>query len=198
MFSGIVESIGTINTVVDQHECKLICLTPDIPMSDLTVNDSLAVNGVCLTVTACSTSTVELTAVPETLRRTTLQYLQPATLVNLERALQFNHRIGGHFVQGHVDCMGKISELEVDGDALLVKVKTPPTIMKYIVNKGFITIDGMSITAIDTGQDWFTVTFIPHTRAVSITQYYQLNTKVNLEVDILGKYVEKLLTQSRQ
>lgn len=194
MFSGIVETLGHIVNVQQLNECQKLIIAPGIAFDDLKVGDSVAVNGVCLTVTAFNAENFVVTVVPETLRLTNLVHLQPGNEVNLERSLLFNGRIGGHCVQGHVDAVGRILDKVTDGQgAILVTIELPEQLAKYVVNKGYITLDGMSITVIEAGKNCFTVTFIPHTLTVTIAKNYQKNTLINIEVDIIGKYFEKML-----
>ncbi len=193
MFTGIVETIGVVEHIELINECKTLKIAPDIYFSDLKINDSLSVNGVCLTITDLSDESIYLTAVPETLRLTNLGMLEKNSIVNLERSLKPDTRNSGHYVQGHVDGMGKIIEIKNEGDAQLIKISITSSLSKYIVNKGYITIDGMSITIIKSTPEWFTVTFIPHTQNITIVKNYTVNTFVNIEVDILSKYIEKLL-----
>lgn len=194
MFSGIVEAIGSIVSIDAHNDCITFCISPSIHFNDVKVGDSISVNGVCLTVTQLLAHNFTVTAVPETLRVTNLGVLKVATSINLERSLAVGARIGGHTVQGHVDFSGEILDLQHDGKAaLLAKISNPSVYAKYIVNKGYITLDGMSITVIQATPEWFTVTFIPHTQQVSVVKQYSIGTKINVEVDILGKYVEKLL-----
>jgi riboflavin synthase len=194
MFSGIVEGLGTIIQLSLSEGCKHFVIAPEQPFDDLTVGDSVSVNGVCLTVTSFTSDTFHVTAVPETLRLTNLDYLAEGEKVNLERAMKLNARVGGHYVQGHVDGTGEILEIEHDNsNALLVKIGMPQAFAKYMVNKGYIAIDGMSITIINATPEWFTVTFIPHTQAVTVVNQYKKGTKVNLEVDMAAKQLEKLL-----
>lgn len=194
MFNGIVTTLGVITAMTCEQGCKSFTLQPQQPFHDLSLGESIAVNGVCLTVTHFTHDTFTVTAVPETLRLTNLKHLAIQHVVNLERALQLGARISGHVVQGHVDGMGHILDMHHDdSEALLVKISMTPELAKYIVAKGFITIDGMSITVIACTPEWFTVTFIPHTQDITIIKHYKKNTVVNLEVDIMGKYIEKLL-----
>lgn len=194
MFSGIVSAIGIIQRILKhQDSIDFIICIPNT-FTHLEIGESIAVNGVCLTVTDFTQTTISVTAVPETLRITNLGQLTENNLVNLERSITLNTRLGGHYVQGHVDATGEILDIQADGNAaILVKISMPKELGKYIVRKGYITLDGMSITVIDTAPDWFTVTFIPHTQKATIVQYYHVGSKINLEVDILSKYVEKLL-----
>jgi riboflavin synthase len=194
MFSGIVETIGFIQRAEFIHDCLHATLRPNIAFDDLNLGDSVAVNGVCLTVTAFDAQEFNVVIVPETLRLTNLDALKEGAIVNLERSMRVNARIGGHNVQGHVDTRAQITALIPDGDAALIAtIQVARALTKYIVKKGYVTIDGMSITVMDVSKDFFTVTFIPHTQAVTIVNQYQVGTQVNIEVDIMGKYIEKLL-----
>lgn len=195
MFSGIVETIGTILQIIKEDGCNTFVIKPHLPWQETyVIGESIAVNGVCLTVTAFNAESFTVTAVPETLRLTNLNVLTINSVVNLEKSLRANSRNGGHHVQGHIETVGKIIAIEADNsNAWLVKISVPATLTKYIVKKGYITLDGMSITVIDVDADTFTVTLIPHTQAVTITHQYQVGCLINIEVDILGKYIEKLL-----
>ncbi len=193
MFNGIVEAIGTIHKINHTHGSVDFSISNPKDFNDLYVGASVAVNGVCLTVTRFTKHDFEVTAVPETLRVTNLSRLEQGDKVNLERAMKADSRMGGHYVQGHVDTVGEILAIESEGNALLVKISVTPKITKYLVKKGYVGLDGMSITVIDVDQDWFTVTFIPQTQMATIIGHYQIGTKINIEVDILGKYVEKIL-----
>lgn len=194
MFSGIVEAIGRILKVTVISESKQFVITRPQSFTAINIGESIAVNGVCLTVTEFDDVSFTVTAVPETLSRTNLQALQLSSAVNLERAMRLDSRLGGHFVQGHVDAVGKVLELvPVDDLAYLLKIAVPEQLTRYIVPKGFITLDGMSLTVIDVTDDWFTVTLIPHTLAVTISQHYQVNQLINLEVDMISKYIEKIV-----
>jgi riboflavin synthase len=194
MFGGIVETVGIVSFIKISPSHIDISITPQIEFSDINIGDSIAVNGVCLTVVTFVNNTFTATIVPETMRLTNLGNLEVGSKVNLERALPANGRVSGHYVQGHIDGCAEIIELQYDGSkALIVTFAIPPHLAKYLVNKGYITIDGMSITIIEATPSWFSVTFIPHTQAATTVHEYRLGSLVNLEVDILGKYVEKLL-----
>ncbi len=192
MFTGIVEETG----VVRQARPGLLDITADIVMSDLRLGDSVAVDGACLTVVERTDRTFAVNVQPETLRRTTLGDLTPGRRVNLERALAANGRLGGHIVQGHVDATGRIVELRPDGDGLIARFEAPIPLMRYVVTKGFIAINGISLTVVDVGRDWFTVALIRYTRDHVALLDGGVGSRVNLEVDVLAKYVERLL-QSR-
>ena len=194
MFSGIVETIGIIRNLVLENGCKQFTLHTVLDFTDIEIGHSVAVNGVCLTVTDFSAHTLHMTAVPETLRLTNLDELNIGDQVNLERALQANTRIGGHYVQGHVDATGEILALTPDNsEAWLVSISLPLALKKYVVKKGYVTLDGMSITVAAVHADYFIVTLIPHTQAVTIANQYAVGKKINIEVDMMAKYVESLL-----
>lgn len=199
MFSGIVESTGSIALLEIKNNCTTMTVIAPDYFSDLKIGDSISVNGVCLTIVTHSHSTFTVVIVPETVRKTTLGNLVVGSLVNLERSLKLSDRIGGHIVQGHVDETGKISDIQTDGDsAILIKIQISTTLSKYIIEKGFITIDGMSITVITALNEYFSVTLIPHTRAVTIAKNYCVGARVNLEVDMMAKYVEKIIEARKQ
>jgi riboflavin synthase len=194
MFNGIIETIGTLSSIEIKQGCKVFTIKPQHGIGDLSLGESIAVNGVCLTVTDFTPHTFNVTVVPETLSVTNLDRLNQGSKVNLERALKANARISGHYVQGHVDGVGTLLKLKHDqGQALLATISTPPTLDNYLVDKGFIALDGMSITIIRATASYFTVTFIPHTQDVTIINHYREGDGINIEVDIMGKYIKKLL-----
>lgn len=195
MFSGIVSTLSSIHALALVNGCKQFTIARPKSFADLDLGESIAINGVCLTVTDFDQDNFWVQVVPETLRLTNLDQLVVGDLVNLERAITLNDRIGGHHVQGHIDGIGKIITMAHDqcSEALLVKISIPNGLHRYLVNKGYVTLDGMSITVIDCTPDWFTVTFIGYTKAHTIVKTYQVGQRINIEVDILGKYVEKLL-----
>jgi riboflavin synthase len=191
MFNGIIEAIGTVTHL--EYDVDAIHLTLSSPYSDLYVGESVAVNGVCLTVVETHEESFKVTVVKETLRVTNFSDIKINDKVNLERSLPFNGRISGHYVQGHVDCIGEIIHIHEESIALLVTIRIPYEFQPYIVNKGYIALDGMSITVIKVEQNEFTVTFIPHTQKVTVIPQYKKGSKINIEVDILSKYVKKQL-----
>jgi riboflavin synthase len=194
MFSGIVEETGVIEHLVERPGGTTLRVRAEIVLEGIKVGDSIAINGACLTVVGFDAGSFDVELAPETLRKTCLRTLQTNDSVNLERSLAVNGRLGGHFVQGHIDSPAEVIASQADGEGVITTFRAPVSLMKYIVPKGYIAIDGMSLTVVDTGTDWFTISFISHTRAVTVARYYQPGRQVNLEVDILGKYVEKLLT----
>lgn len=188
MFTGIVEEIGSIKTI----ESDRLDITASVVLDDLKPGDSVSVNGACLTVTNLHESYFSVNIVPETIRRTNLGQLCVDSGVNLERAIQAAGRFGGHIVQGHVDTTGRVISIEKDAEALLIAITTPDSYMKYIVEKGFITVDGTSLTVVNCEMSIFTVTIVPYTKENTIFGSIQVDDSVNLEVDILAKYVESL------
>ena len=198
MFNGIVETIGRIESLTLQKDCLHLSIAPFNELNDLKIGDSIAVNGICLTITDLTKTHFNVTVVPETLRKSNLIELSEKSLVNLERSMQITHRISGHYVQGHSDGVGEIIEMVQDGqDASLLKIAIPQSIQKYIVKKGYIALDGMSITVIEAEQDWISITLIPHTKKATIAHQYQLGSLINIEVDIFGKYIEKIFVENR-
>lgn len=193
MFTGIVEETGTVAAITQRPGGTTLTLRAREVLGGVEIGDSIAVNGACLTVVRSDDTSFDVELAPETLRKTALGQVQEGATVNLERSLAVNGRLGGHVVQGHVDATGEITALHPDGEGVMATFRAPASLMKYIVPKGYIAIDGMSLTIVDTGPDWFTVSFIAHTRAVTVVCDYAPGRRVNLEVDILGKYVEKLL-----
>ncbi|HEX4045267.1 MAG TPA: riboflavin synthase, partial [Gammaproteobacteria bacterium] len=177
-----------------ENGCKHFSITSEKPLTDLIIGDSIAVNGVCLTITRCTTTEFHVTAVPETLRLTNLAALAAGDSVNLERSLAMHTRIGGHYIQGHVDGTGEIVSVTADhSDALLVKIRVPAHLSHYIVNKGYIALDGMSITVINIIEDCFTITLIPHTQVVTIVKQWRPGHLINIEIDVMAKYIYQYL-----
>jgi riboflavin synthase len=190
MFTGIVETTGKIVTIrPGRKSTELIVRTAIAPR----VGDSLAVNGVCLTVVAKRGPRVRFDVLNETMRRTNFGELADGSLVNLERPLRANAGLDGHFVQGHVDGTGRVRRWEKVGKDYVLEVTAPRLLMKYIVEKGSIAVDGISLTVAGLGCDWFRIWIIPHTCAITNLRTRHPGEAVNLEVDILAKYVERML-----
>lgn len=188
MFTGIVEEIGVVQ---EARPGTLVIGARDV-LSDLKLGDSVAVDGACLTIVEQSERGFTVNVQPETLRRTIAGSYVAGRRVNLERALLATGRLGGHIVQGHVDGTGTLVELSPDGDGLVARFQAPPSLMRYIVSKGFIAVNGTSLTVVDVGPDWFTVALIRYTRDHVALLDGGVGQPVNLEVDILAKYVERL------
>ena len=188
MFTGIVEEVGTVAAVRPGG----LSIRAAKVMDGLGPGDSISVSGACLTVTARDETTFSVDVVPETLRRTNLGELTEGARVNLERGMAVNGRFDGHIVQGHVDATGTIESITDDAEALIVTVKAPGGFMRYVVEKGFVAVDGTSLTVVDCTRDRFVVTIIPHTRANTAFGARRAGDRVNLEADIVAKYVERL------
>ncbi len=189
MFSGLVEEIGRI--VVCDHKPGKLVLSIDGPKvtQDAGIGDSIAVNGVCLTVVALEGTVFLVEAIPETLDRTNLGHLKINTKVNVERSLSVNGRFGGHVVQGHIDGVCEIVRLEPEGESLKIWFSISEGLKKYVISKGYVAIDGMSLTVVDVipASNLFSICLIPHTKNVTIAGYYHVGTVVNFEADILTK-----------
>ncbi len=193
MFTGIVEEVGSVARV---EPTGLTVAGPKVT-SDLKVSDSICVNGACLTVTALDGDSFRVDVVPETLRRTNLGELKEGDAVNLERPLALGDRLGGHVVQGHVDGLAAIDTIADDREALLISFRAPASIMRYIVEKGFVTVDGTSLTVVNCALDRFSVTIIPYTRDNTVFHSRRVGDTVNVETDVLAKYVERLASGPR-
>lgn len=193
MFTGIVESLGTICAVADEGAGRTLVVAEPVLAPALVVGESVAVNGVCLTVVERGPETFRFQAGPETLRRSNLGDLRPGDRVNLERSLRLGDRLGGHLVQGHVDGVGHIAERIVHGDWHLVWFRCPPPLTRQMVPKGSIAVDGVSLTLVDVKSDRFSVALIPHTLAVTTLGHKVIGALVNLETDLFAKYVAKYL-----
>ena len=188
MFTGIVEEIGAVKAM----DAGRLIIGASAVVSDVSVGDSIAVNGACLTVTEHDASSFAVDVVPETLRRTNLGALTAGSRVNLERSMPASGRFGGHMVQGHVDGTGVVRSISADGDALMMAFEASPWVMRYVVEKGFIAVDGTSLTIVHCDNFSFSVTLIPHTQANTVLGDKRVGDSVNLEADIVAKYVERL------
>jgi riboflavin synthase len=193
MFTGIVEEIGTILSVKKGVKSSALTISGDLIFEDMHIGDSIAVNGVCLTVTNKTKESFTADVMAETLRRSSLGSLKAGSKVNLERAMAANGRFGGHIVSGHIDGTGEIESFVREDNAVWVTVKTPVKLLKYIIEKGSIAIDGVSLTVAYVDKRCFKVSLIPHTAANTILLSKKAGDIVNLENDIVGKYIEKLM-----
>ncbi|CCX86895.1 riboflavin synthase alpha subunit [Clostridium sp. CAG:590] len=193
MFTGIVEEIGTILSVKKGVKSSALTISGDLIFEDMHIGDSIAVNGVCLTVTNKTKESFTADVMAETLRRSSLGSLKAGSKVNLERAMAANGRFGGHIVSGHIDGTGEIESFVREDNAVWVTVKTPVKLLKYIIEKGSIAIDGVSLTVAYVDKRCFKVSLIPHTAANTILLSKKTGDIVNLENDIVGKYIEKLM-----
>jgi riboflavin synthase len=196
MFTGLVQDVGLIKAIRAEGESVHLELQTRLA-EDLIAGDSLAVNGVCLTVTTVGGGLAVATAIPETLARTTLGSLSAGRRVNLEPALRLGDRMGGHIVQGHVDGIGQLVAIQERGLSREITVEAVPDVVRYVVVKGSVAIDGISLTVAGVTEFSFVVALIPHTQAVTTLNERRVGDRVNLEVDILAKYIERLIGQAR-
>lgn len=193
MFTGIIEEVGTVKEVCRSGNNSFLRIQAEKVLSDVHDGDSIAVNGVCLTVTKHDSRIFQADVMNETLSRSSLGSLRSGSAVNLERAMSADGRFGGHIVSGHIDGTGKIISIKNDGIAVWYTISTSAGIMRYIVEKGSVAVDGISLTVAKAGTDNFSVSVIPHTSAKTILSAKKAGDIVNLENDIIGKYVEKFL-----
>ena len=190
MFTGIIEELGTIKDLSAGGSIRILA---DRVLEGTNIGDSIAVNGICLTVTELNGDGFTADVMPETLKRTSLSLLRRGDKVNLERAMAADGRFGGHIVSGHIDGTGKIREYKKDGNAVWVTISADDDILRLVVEKGSIAIDGISLTVAEVTDTYFKVSIIPHTAGETTLLLKNTGDPVNLETDIVGKYVEKLL-----
>ncbi len=190
MFTGIIEETGKILTITE----KIVVIEADIVLKDTKIGDSIAVNGVCLTVTDLKNNSFSADISPETYKITALKELKTNSIVNLERAMAANGRFGGHIVSGHVDSIAKIISIEKQSEFYNIKIELNDSSSKYVVKKGSITIDGISLTVAEIQNNIITLAIIPHTYENTNLKTHQKDDLVNIEVDIFAKYIEKFLS----
>ncbi len=194
MFTGIIEEMGTMKQIDRKGQAMRLTISARKVLQDIALGDSIAVNGVCLTAVSFNSSNFTVDVMPETFRHTNLKELTVGSPVNLERAMQAGGRFGGHIVQGHVDTTGTIVDRRPEENAIVFTVElAQPELMKYVIPKGSITLDGISLTVVRTEGRTFSVSIIPHTLAETVLQHKQAGATLNIETDILGKYIEHLL-----
>ena len=193
MFTGIVEEVGTLKAIRKGAHSAVLEIQAKVVLEDIHLGDSIAVNGVCLTATSFSPSGFTADVMHETLNRSALSALRPGSRVNLERAMAANGRFGGHIVAGHVDGVGTVRRIEKDDNAIWYTIAAGPEILRYVVEKGSISVDGISRAVARVDSDSFAISAIPHTVSVTVLADRKPGDQVNLETDIVGKYVEKLL-----
>lgn len=198
MFTGIIEEIGKIQGVQKGSSSAVLSVQASEIMQDIHLGDSIAVNGVCLTVTSIAPSGFTADVMHETLNRSSLGNLRTGSPVNLERAMSANGRFGGHIVSGHIDGTGTVSDIRRDDNAVWYTIKTPSSVLRYIIEKGSITIDGISLTVARAYKDSFSVSIIPHTASLTTLSSRRVGDSVNLENDCIGKYVERLMRKDPQ
>lgn len=194
MFTGIIEEKGIVSSIKQQGQSLILSVKAEKVLRDVSLGDSIAVNGVCLTVTTLTEHLFTADVMPETFQATTLKQLVSGSPVNLERAMPATGRFGGHIVSGHIDGMGVIKKRETAHNAISFEIGASDDLLRYIVPKGSIAIDGTSLTVFDVSRDRFTISIIPHTLEETIFGVKQPGDSVNLECDVIGKYVEKMLS----
>jgi riboflavin synthase len=195
VFTGIVRELGRVASAeVSGGGLALVVEAPETTRA-LATGDSISINGVCLTAQEVGDGRVSLHAVPETLARTTFGDLAQGDAVNVEPAVRAGEPLGGHYVQGHVDAVGRIQSVEAEGEGLRVFVEAPTDLLRYLVEKGSVTVDGVSLTVAELSEDAFAVALVPHTLEATTLSALEPGRKVNLEVDVLAKYVERLLSR---
>jgi riboflavin synthase len=195
VFTGIVREQGQVVSTEGDGDGIRLRITAPQAASEAAVGDSVAISGVCLTVVSVADGEIEFDAVAETLRRSSLGRLEPGAHVNVEPALRVGEPLGGHYVQGHVDAVGRVRSVEPEGDGRLVRLDATPEVMRYCVEKGSITVEGVALTVTELDAGGFSVALVPHTLAETTLGRVGPGDEVNLEVDVLAKYVERLVTR---
>jgi len=192
MFTGLIEDTGRVASLQRRGEAGILAVETALPTAEIDIGDSVAVNGACLTVTASTLRSLTFDVSPESLSRTTIGKLCSGSAVNLERALKLGDRLGGHIVSGHIDCAGQLVRSENRAGNHQLQFSLPPAHARYLVEKGSVTIDGISLTVNTVSQNGFSVNIIPHTYSSTTLGQLKVGDRVNLETDIIGKYVERL------
>ena len=194
MFTGIVEELGNISRIKKTDTGKQFTITAKAIMDDLKVGDSVCVNGVCLTVTASNESSFNIDLVKETLKKSNLGNLKKENFVNLERAITLSTRLGGHILQGHVETVGVIMDKVPSGDGAMLSVGIDPGFMRYCISKGSIALDGVSLTIASISENILKIALIPHTLEMTTLGLKDVGDSLNIETDIIGKYIERLMS----
>lgn len=192
MFTGLIEDTGVVISLQRRGEAGVLAVETSLPTADIAIGDSVAVNGACLTVTARNLRTLTFDVSPESFSRTTTGKLSSGSRVNLERAMRLGDRLGGHIVSGHIDCAGQLVSSENRSGNHQLKFTLPPEYARYLVEKGSVAIDGISLTVNSFSQEGFSVNIIPHTYSNTTLVQLKVGDRVNIETDIIGKYVERL------
>lgn len=193
MFTGIIESFGTIREIHTTGEGRRLTIGCDLDLSGSKIGDSIAVNGACLTAVAIDSSGFKVDMAPETVERTTFKYMAKGSRVNIERALRLSDRIDGHLVSGHIDGTGVIASINKKSNAVIVQIDTSPEIGSDLIEKGSIAVDGISLTINSCSDTGFELSIIPHTAQITTIGLKQVGDRVNLETDMIGKYVKRIL-----
>jgi riboflavin synthase len=198
VFTGLIIELGEIAAIDRRAQDARLAIRGRKILQDIAVGDSIAINGVCLTVTTIKADVVSFDVSGETLKSTTLGELRRGDRVNLEPSLRPNSKMGGHFVSGHVDGIGRIRSRRAEGNAERIEIESPAHVLKYLVQKGSVSVDGISLTVVDVLKDAFSLVIIPHTASLTTIGFKKAGETVNLEPDILAKYVEKFLHKADQ
>lgn len=198
MFTGLIEEVGAMESAYKGEKSMKLTIRAKKILQDIKLGDSISTNGVCLTVSSFDSSTFTVDVMPETMRKTNLGKLVKGSPVNLERALKASDRLGGHIVSGHIDGTGFIREYRDEDIATWLTVETHEEVIKYIIPKGSIAIDGTSLTVVDTSENSFRVSLIPVTKEETVLLKKKVGDEVNLECDIVGKYIERFMTFSKE
>lgn len=200
MFTGLIEELGAVKSIKRRAGSMELTISGKEVVKDMRKGDSVSVNGVCLTVTSYElrVTSFKIDISPETLRKTNLGELRIGEKVNLERALKVGKRLGGHFVTGHIDSVGIIKKKVKEGETFLFEIEAPEEIINYIIPKGSIAVDGISLTIVDFGKNRFSVSIIPHTLEITTLGFKKVGNKVNLEADMIGKYVFKMMKRGNE
>lgn len=193
MFTGLIEDVGTLKEIRMTSDHAAVTVSTSLPMAELNLGESISVNGVCLTVTSFGDGVFTADVSPETMRRTSLGHLSRGAAVNLERALRLSDRLGGHLVTGHVDGLGKIVERRQEGNAWVFRFQVDTALASVLIEKGSVAIDGISLTVNDVSEDSFSLAIIPHTLDKTTLQHRQVGDEVNVETDLIGKYVARFM-----
>jgi riboflavin synthase len=197
MFTGIIEAIGTTRQIKRDGKVFILTIEAPLDLSDTKIGDSIAVDGVCLTVVGVGGASFDVEATPETLARSTLAGIRAGDRVNLERALRLTDRLGGHIVQGHVEGVGRVARVDRSAEGLIVEIAVPEAVGRYLVDKGSVAVDGISLTVNSLVAEGFTVNIIGHTEKATTIGLRRPGERVNIETDIIGKYVERLLAAGK-
>jgi len=192
MFTGLVEELGKVRATARGAHSIRMKLSAEKVLSDVKIGDSIAVDGACLTVVAYDANSFTVDIMPETYDRTTLSFLKPGNSVNLERTLRIGDRLGGHIVSGHVDAIGTLVSVTPRDNANILHIRFPENLGPFVIPQGSVAVDGVSLTIADCGIDWFEVSLIPHTWDVTVLSQKKSGDRVNVETDVLGKYIHRM------
>ena len=198
MFTGLIEDCGSLKNVERTSTTAIVTLSTSLPLEEIVLGDSVSVNGTCLTVVAKGVKTFSADVSPETFSRTTLASLQYGSPVNLERALRVGDRLGGHIVTGHIDAVGSVTKVVSSQNSIVIEIAVPDDAGRYLIEKGSVSVDGISLTINSVTGNSFQLSIIPHTLAVTTLKNLRPGSQVNIETDIIGKYVERLMSSKAE